>query len=432
MDFRAVSIVSYRPRHAFQIEMYLSVLQTHQYTDNFLIHISSEMKVTCLFCRRIAHVVVAFIAVYATAASAQNPYDPSYGPYSGKLAGKDIVAYFGLGDQSGTLMGTYFYRDIGRDIALYPVEGKPGTFKECPPTWGEAPCDKATGYWTIQLKPDQVQGQWRKTLSSSPVNLQLAKVPDEPPAFAKHLADSKTTPELIDRLRAEGPALVGKEQSAGNVRWHVVTDKRSGIKMPFLTATPNQAAMEQINAELTRTFINYVAEALYNVSRDGDSEAENKVYFANDRYFAVGGGAGGYGGGAHPYFGFSVATYDLNTGKRVDFTKLYRIAGHKGKPTDLKTNNNLLAQALRQRPKKKSADTNEEDCWQNIEDSYHCDDTMCEGEINPETWGIFPTPKGLAVIPDVFAEVVRHCRADYRVLPWDQANKALISPVKMP
>ncbi|MFZ6647656.1 hypothetical protein ACO0LO_18175 [Undibacterium sp. TJN25] len=355
-----------------------------------------------------------------------------YGPYLGKLAGKEIVLSINGGDTAKEAAGNYFYRNIGLDITLFQAAGK-DQFIECPATWADEVCSKPSGYWNITFTDDAAKALWRKTPSSKPLQVDLVKAPaDTRPASAK--ATDSTTDRWVEALRVAAPVATGKEEKNGTVRWHIVTDKRSGVHMPLLTVAPNAAAMAKINATLTKYFNEQVSSALYAQARpNGDFDEENAVYFANERYFAIGGGAGGYSGGAHPQFGFGVRTYDLQTGDPVEFERFYRVAPATKTAFNVKTDKSLVAQALKQYITEDKAPAGEDnDCWAAVAARYDCKDAQCTGSNDKSYAQVFPTKEGLGIVLDVYSEAERPCRAEYRTLPWKEANRALLKQGSFP
>ena len=88
-------------------------------------------------------------------------------------------------------------------------------------------------------------------------------------------------------------------------------------------------------------------------------------------------------------------------------------------------------------PPSASNGTHDEACAQKVLEFYNCKGATCSsGELTggrvPNAWAIWPTPKGLAVAPDVYAEADRPCRGNEVVLPWGQARNALLRPQALP
>ncbi len=355
-----------------------------------------------------------------------------YGPYVGKLAGKDIVMLINAGDPTDGAAGNYFYRSIGMDITLFKAAGGKGQFIECPATWGDEVCDKPSGYWSISFTDDAAKAQWRKTPSAKPLQVELAKAPADTRPVAGTPAED-TPDRWTEALRVAGPTSTGKEEKSGFVRWHIITDKRSGVHMPVLTAAPNAAAMAKINATLKKDFDEQITSALYAQARpSGDFEEENAVYFANERYFAIGGGAGGYSGGAHPSSGFGVRTYDLQTGSPVEFKHIYKVEPNANTAFNAKTDKSLVAQALKQYLDEGNTASDDNDCWARVAERYQCKDAQCTATGDNAYPQVFPTKDGLGIVLDIFSEAERPCRDEYRTLSWKDASRALLKPGSFP
>lgn len=362
-----------------------------------------------------------------------------HGPYAGKLAGREVVAYFRSDAQGNPFEAGFFYRDTGKDIVLFhdPVQGR---FMECVPTWQEEEtvqgCSEPGAYWTVQLTRNAALVEWQSK-------------PDDPP---QHIVLTRSDPvpgavdldAQVDALRVVGPRLTGREQGHGAVRWHMVTEPRSKVSMPFLTRAPERAAMRKINETLEQQFQGQIKYALFNIAREnGEAHFDNEPFVTGTNYFAVAQGLSDYSGGAHGGFTFSATTFNLKSGKAVELARRYHI--HPFERDGKKTAGlSLVEQARAQHQTASYSDQKASywdegiACWGKGADSDSDSARDTPNEFDPggmigaaerpsaelTQWTVFPTADGLAIAYNGFAEYMRSCRADYRVIPWPQAKLA--------
>jgi hypothetical protein len=246
----------------------------------------------------------------------------------------------------------------------------------------------------------------------------------------------------IDALRLAGPRLAGPEQGHGAVRWHMVTEPRSKVSMPFLTRAPSLAALRRINASLEKLFQRQIKDALFSTARrNGEADYDNKAFVTGTQYFAVVQSVSSYSGGAHDNFTFSAAAFDLKNGQPVEIGRRYHIHpfARQGEKT---AGLSLMEQARAQRQTAFFSDqkTSYWDqglaCWgkeagfanrgnrDNESDPGGMTEASRKNSSESTRWTVFPTPEGLAIAYDGFPESMRSCRADYRVIPWPQATRA--------
>jgi hypothetical protein len=362
-----------------------------------------------------------------------------HGPYVGKLAGRDVVARFMSDAQGLPMPGSFFYRDTGKDIVLFhdPAQGR---FMECAPTWQEEEtvqgCSEPSGYWTVQLTPNAALVDWQTRPDDQPLRTVLTRSAPVPGAVD---LDAQ-----IGALRVAGPRLAGPEQGHGAVRWHMVTEPRSKVSMPFLTRAPALAAMRRINASLEQQFQGQIGYVLFDIARhNGEANFDNKAFVTGTKYFAIAEGVGSYSDGGNGGFTFSAATFDLKSGQPVEFARHYHI--HPFERTGKKTAGlSLMEQARAQHQTASFSDQKRSywgegiECWGKGADSDSDSATDTPNEFDPggmtyaaeqpsgelTQWTVFPTADGLAIAYNGFAEYMRPCRADYRVIPWPQAALA--------
>ena len=166
---------------------------------------------------------------------------------------------------------------------------------ECAPTWQEEEdvqgCSEPGGYWTVHLRRNTVLVDWQARPDDQPLQTLLTRI--APVSGAVDLEAQ------VDALRVAGPRLTGREQGHGAVRWHMVTEPRSKVSMPFLTRAPERAAMRKINETLEQQFQGQIKYALCNIAREnGEAHFDNKPFVTSTDFFAVAQGLSDYSGGA--------------------------------------------------------------------------------------------------------------------------------------
>lgn len=401
------------------------------------------MKQILPFCRIALLSLVSFPVVLCHAGELAKERVTEYGPYVGKLGGRDLVAHFKFDARGMPLPGSYFYRDTGREVVLF-YDAAQRRFIECMPTWQEEEsaggCSEPAGYWDVQLMRNSALVEWRAKEDDQPIKALLSKAGQVPGA-----ADLNAQ---VNALQLAGPRLTGPEQGHGAVRWRMITEPRSGVSMPFLTKAPRAAALRRMNADMEERFQWQVSDVLYNTSRvRGEAEFYNAVFITGTRYFVVAESAYSYLGGAHSIFNFSSTTFDLKTGKPLDLARQYHIYPfhHAGRKT---AGLSLMEQARAQH--QTAAFSNQKmsywkggiDCWGTGQDAEADADTDADADAESQSdpggmlhaaekpsgeltqWTVFPTADGLAIAYTGFAEFMRYCRGDYRVIPWPQAALA--------
>lgn len=370
------------------------------------------------------------------------------GVWEGRLAGQPIVMALYLNEQ-GRWTGRYFYERFGRDLGLWgPVpdadaSGSPDSLilQECAPDYGipDAPCEQPRGSWSLTQTGSSAKGQWQVTSRTGrfvPTPVTLTRVAAYAPS-----AGALTDPYEQRRLKGIR-AQRGAGGQLGPVAWDTLSDARSKVAVPqFLRGAP-PAVLQRINDQLKSQWQERIGQAL--TALDHDDEVD--VAFANQRWLALTYSVGFYyAGAAHPSNGFTATTYDLATGQTVDWTRWFRFTAPGTGGVDFERRDLLAAQALkafaaqvtRLPPDEPSATSDQARCARLVLAHYACRGGLCtSGELTggrtPDGWQVWPTAQGLAIAPDVYAEVDRGCRGQPVVLPWTQVRASLLRPQPLP
>lgn len=361
-----------------------------------------------------------FAAVLALLAMVGTAHAEAGGVYTGTLGPSAVVVQF-YTDQQG-FVGRYFYRARGVDIGLVHRSG--GRFVECALQGGgdtPQPCSKPTGYWTLAFSGDSATGTWRKTPQAPPLEIKLMLT-------VTRQSDASVLAQAYARLRAEGPAEPAGEQSVssdGGVAWQFLREKRSGARIPQLTKAPDAAAMQAINKSLDETFRLDIDQAL-SAKPEGEYACNYKVPFANQRLFVVEEECAGFSpGAAHPSGSWNSTTYDLATGKPVDWSGVLRYPDDIAEPLDYAHGDDIVSLALRRAE-------HDDDCF-GAAFQQLCTDNGCS---NGGDWkGVLilsPHKHGLFAAFDVYPEVARSCRGQGVTFRWDEVRPLLLTPRPLP
>ncbi|RKP50951.1 hypothetical protein D7S89_07805 [Trinickia fusca] len=335
-------------------------------------------------------------------------------------------------------VGRYFYRSQGVDIGLVQA-GKPGQFVECPLDGGNdepKTCDAPTGYWTLSIEGDVVKGNWRKTATAAqtlPVELKRAAVTCD-----VHFDAHSDSERAYECLRSEAPTQVmarNGHSDDGAIAWQFVREKRSGAMMVQLSAAPDRGAMDAVNASLERGFREDISEALASLP-GGSTSCDSKVSFANARFFTVDETCGwDWPGAAHPSSSWHSTTYDLKTGKALDWSRIFRFPPADTKTFDYAKGDDLVSMVLRKASQESGG--SEDSCLTQGLASYECKGTQCTNwaHYGDKTWAgmleLAPRKEGLFAALS-YSEADRPCRGEGVTLPWKDVRKAMVAPVGMP
>ena len=369
------------------------------------------------------------------------------GVWEGRVAGQPIVMALSLNEQ-GRWTGRYFYERFGRDLGLWgPVPDADAsspdtlTLQECAPDYGipDAPCERPRGTWSLTRTGTSAKGQWQVTSPTArlvPTTVTLTRVAD----YAS-TAGALTDPYEQRRLKG-----IRAERTPGGqlgpVAWETLSDARSKVAAPQFTRGASPAVLQRINDQLKTQWQERIGQAL--TALDHDDQVD--VAFANQRWLALTYSVGFYyAGAAHPSNGFTATTYDLATGQTVDWSRWFRFTAPGTEGVDFERRDLLAAQALKAfaaqvtplPPDVPSATSDQARCARLVLAHYACRGGQCtSGELTggrtPDGWQVWPTAQGLAVAPDVYAEVDRGCRGQPVVLPWAQVRASLLRPQPLP
>lgn len=372
---------------------------------------------------------------------------PWLGLWQGQIGKNSVVVSIAIDPDTQRVEGRYFYERYGRDLSLWgpassPTGTEPLQLTECPPDYGstETVCEQPSG--TLSLNPPnaagQIEGRWqakglpgRRPLPG--LLLSLKRIGTYNPT-----ADAFKDPYEQRRQRGMKPKVSAGGQM-GPVAWQNLLDARTKLSVPQLTKGASPKVLAVINGQLKKSWQERINNSLTAVDHDD----EMAVAFANERWVATTYSLGAYfPGAAHPINTFTANTYDLKTGQAVDWTRWFRFTTPQSQSIDINRRDLLASQVLKALTTLVATGvdgggTPDESCAQIVLAHYHCKGGLCaSGELMggrvPTDWQIWPTPKGLAVSPDIYSEVDRACRGNNVLLPWAQARTALLRPQALP
>lgn len=358
--------------------------------------------------------------------------------YEGTVGGSPVVALFWqvtqttstARDPAVAIEGQYYYRRRERTLALLraPDHRK---LVECPESFsGEEACPQPTGIWQVDVTEDRVTGIWQASSDGPSKVVKLAR-------RASGQSPDRDPNDVYQDMQHEAQRrAVATEARRQGIVWK--TERRgSGVRgltgRIVLLESPDAAARKRINQRLTK-YIHY-ADSPADCERHSESCDDGNdldVIFANTRMFAVA-GSWYWSGGAHPSNGFGAITFDLMSGEEINWRHILRVTDAPGvgdhtASIDLRRDDLLASYVLRDAMQKKDG------CSEVIAEHYGCAGDVCASGPDPEadTWIFYPTIDGLAVAPQVYDEAERGCREESIVVPWPDARKTLLRPMRLP
>ncbi|MGU7776409.1 hypothetical protein ACV229_40450 [Burkholderia sp. MR1-5-21] len=238
-------------------------------------------------------------------------------------------------------------------------------------------------------------------------------------------------------LRTEGPRELSTrtETSADRaVSWRFVTEKRSGASDPQLMKAPSADAMRIINAALDREFRESVGFTLM-ARPKGESSCTTTVAFTNARLFTVDATCySDWPGAAHPSNGWKTTTYDLSTGRPLEWVRTIRFPGTRAATFDFIEGNDVVSLALRHAAGARNAGGCAEEAFR----SFECDGSCCRNQgvkdIGDWWWPLLLSPRkeGLFAAFNAYSEAARNCRGEGVLLPWRDVRALLLAPRTLP
>jgi hypothetical protein len=373
------------------------------------------------------------------------------GVWAGQLGSQRVVVALYTDPDTGRWSGRYFYERFGRDLSLWGPSAPSATadtlkWLECPPDYSQvdAPCEHPTGSWSLSRPQVGSKGALSLQGSWTPAGLPGRRPPPASPIVLQRVADYVDSAEAFrdpyEQRRQRGTQ--GRVRSGGHlgpVAWQQLTDTRSKVSTPQFTQGASAEVLARINQQLKTQWQERTGEALSAV----DYDDELTVAFANPHWLALTYSLGSYyAGAAHPSNTFSATTYDLSTGQKVNWSQWFRFAAPGTTTLDINRKDLLAAQVMRaltaSLAKRSAGQSDDADsCAQTVLEHYECQGGRCaSGELTqgqtPPSWTLWPTTEGLAVATDIYSEVERGCRGEHVVLPWKQAQSALLRPRTLP
>ena len=371
--------------------------------------------------------------------------------YVGTLGKSAIVVHFYKNDD-GKSVGTYFYRSRGREIGL-AEQGKEGRYMECPlpktndpnadspddsdPPNEPQPCDKPFGYWRVSITSDTVVGTWSKIPDfKTPLAIQLK--------HAVKSCDDFTDDYAYGCLLVEGPVAVVKGSQAiskdGAVAWHFIQEKRSQVSVPQLTKAPDTAVMRSMNDLFKKNFRVNIASILSYNSYTGS--IDTTVEFANSRMFVIKTTEQFYPPGRARSGNLDTRTYDLSSGKGIDWAKLLRfplkeqIKSDSAAETsvmsfDYRKGDDVLSLTLREAMNQQ--DDFDDDCLKQVFSNFKCKNGVCSMDSDSPGIEFLPHADGLFVVLFTdFGGGLDACLGEGVTIPWPKVRTLLLKPIPVP
>jgi hypothetical protein len=384
--------------------------------------------------------------------------------YIGSLAGEHIVLTFSTlvsendgvlpAEEASKIRARYFYRKFGKVIPI--VEQPNGLLAECVESFHDLDCSKPSGYWSFALQQEPTEtsfsAKWRATpvATTQPVTLTLANV------------ESSTNDNTWNELLGRGPTkLVGIKAMHG-VSAAMLVDIRSGAKVPQLISGYTDEVMQSFNASQLSQLQIKAANSLRLSSVGGEDESMTSIQFVSPKWLTIGGGAGGYYGGAHPLFAYDSRTFNVATTKPVDERSIFfryfsdedveRLSEAKVGSSKIEARFSNVSVPLRELKRKGTieglvvAEINkllngsirnnawyerckEASSWlegdELTELVFTRDELIRSSQPYFPGFQLMPTQKGLAIYTNDTPEVTRGCRGVMFTIPWKKVQPYL-------
>ena len=354
------------------------------------------------------------------------------GLYEGTLGGLRIVAAFWQTEQTTSKLrdphepvgGRYYYRAHPKTMILRDT---PNALLECPESTSvDDRCPHPTGIWKVEVKEDRVIGTWQASEDAPTKVIELKR----------RATGSRESSDVFYALQHDDkPRAVALAAKRHGIAWKTARrgsgyESRTGSIV--LLQSRNRAARERINRWLAEhiKWPDTQKECEEEHPESCDEGWDVDVLFANARLFAIG-GSSYISGGAHPSSGFDAHTFDLQTGREIDWKDVVRIndaSARRETPLDLRRRDLLATHVLR------AAMADNEGCLYGVVEYYGCAGDSCARgpELEYLPWSIYPMSEGLAVAPDVYPEAGRGCRGETVTIPWERVRETLVKPIVLP
>lgn len=361
--------------------------------------------------------------------------------FSGQLGGKDLVFHFlsaeELNFRESTLerrpqaLAEYFDRSIGKVIPL--VKSDDGWLIECSATFRSNDCSKPTGYWRTREQPgDGKKGpltvEWKSNPGDSPTKaiftVSQMEMSGDLSAWQQLLGTGKTT---VSRLPKQKGVVTG-----------ILKDERSGVSVPQVFSGYSAAVMKRFNANQSRELVRRASQRLENHSMEGDESDSYEIQYQSPKFLVWAGGTGGYYGGNHGLYGYDVHIYDMKTGELLktgnsflkygiselivsETQKLRNLVGKSGLVNGNAPVDECFSAWLDQ------VQVSEDDRDVLTPKLRIPVDHSAVNELGDID--LMPQYKGLAIVSNNFAEVIRQCRGIQVIIPWKKLRPYLSQPM---
>lgn len=260
------------------------------------------------------------LSLIALAATSMQPAaaGPPAGVWEGTVGTLSVRACF-LGPDEGAF-GAYYYRARLQLIALAPVEGARGAFREATGRGDGAGPEADAPRWQIERAAGgTLTARWTSGRRTLPVRLRrIAGAVDEGPCaslffHAPRLAGLRT-------VRARG--------STDGVAWtrlRLDHGGRFGVSVESFALDGTGAAVRRLNATFGRSltsnppeWLDCIRGTLVNGPYEGDYRSSLAPVMIARRWLSVADSNSGFCGGARPFENSSFRTFDLASGLEVD------------------------------------------------------------------------------------------------------------------
>jgi hypothetical protein len=214
------------------------------------------------------------------------------GFFTGQLGEKLDVA-FSLKVRQGHVVGSYYYLKVGEDIPVVGEVDTKGNFK-----------------FDEYGKPGKVTGTWQGKIDSANRISGIWKAADQKQSLAFSL--ERTGSNDIPGEPAH------REIVSDGIGYRKIAVGKTGVQFPILTRYRNPAIVDAVNREIDRL------TSMMRCEEGGDYDVKSFVTYAAKDIFSIYASASYYCGGPYPTNDSNMSvTFDLKTGKLIDFPSLF-------------------------------------------------------------------------------------------------------------
>lgn len=256
-------------------------------------------------------------------ASGSDKAPPENGIWTGTIGANKVMACFMRNDPAHTNQSAYFHLRYSKPISLIPDPAKRAL-------WFEDNVKNPSGVWTIKVQGDQIIGNWSnfEKTRTLPISLSRFKSISSSNASSCDPELGVFEPAVYSKVLTEKVAR-GSEGTINGRRYTVLSALDGAVKsVELLGESETITVLNTLLAnELRENMSAYYGCPTTDERHSGKrGKQEKPAYdssieplFWDEQWISFVARASGYCGGAHPFSDYSYSTWNLSTGKEVNF-----------------------------------------------------------------------------------------------------------------